>query len=57
MEARVLNVKRMLETHDLDEDLHLQPGDLLYVPQSTVSKIRRYMPVPNLGMYLNSSQF
>ncbi len=57
MEARVLNVKRMLETHDLDEDLYLQAGDLLYVPQSMVSKIRRYMPVPNLGMYLNSSQF
>lgn len=57
VEARVLNVKKMLNTRDLAEDLHLLPGDLLFVPQSAVSKIRRFMPVPSLGMYANGTQF
>jgi protein involved in polysaccharide export with SLBB domain len=35
----------------------LRPGDLVFVPQNTISKIRRYMPLPNLGMYVNPTQF
>jgi polysaccharide biosynthesis/export protein len=57
VEARVLNVKKMLGKGQLTEDAHLRPGDLVFVPQSTVSKVRRYLPVPNVGMYLNGSQF
>jgi polysaccharide export outer membrane protein len=57
VEARVLNVKKMLSKGQLTEDAHLRPGDLVFVPQNTVSKVRRYLPVPNVGMYLNGSQF
>lgn len=57
VEARVLNIKKMRNGHQLGEDPHLRPGDFLYVPQSRVSKIRRYLPVPSMGMYLNGSQF
>ena len=35
-----LNMKRMLKNADLAEDTHLQPGDLVYVPQNTFSKIK-----------------
>jgi len=56
-EAQVLNVKKMLRERNLQEDVHVCPGDFLFVPQSTVSQIKRYVPVPNLGMYLNPSQF
>jgi polysaccharide export outer membrane protein len=35
-----LNMKRMLKNADLTEDTHLQPGDLVYVPQNTLSKIK-----------------
>jgi polysaccharide export outer membrane protein len=57
VETRLLDVKRMLNSTDLKEDLHLKPGDLLYVPQNTLSKLRRLMPTSSLGMYMNSAQF
>lgn len=50
-EARVINVKKMLKSHDLAEDVHLQPGDMIFVPQNRISKISRYLPTTNLGMY------
>jgi polysaccharide biosynthesis/export protein len=55
VEAHLLNVKRMLNSRNLDEDVHLKPGDMLFVPQNSISKIRRYLPISSLGMYLNHS--
>lgn len=57
MEARILNVKQMLNSHNLTEDFHLRAGDLVYVPQNRISKIRRYLPTSSLGTYVNPSQF
>lgn len=56
-EARLLNVQRMLKSKDLSEDLHLRPGDLLYVPQNTLSKVRRLVPTSSLSMYVNPTEF
>jgi protein involved in polysaccharide export with SLBB domain len=56
-EARILNVKQMLKTRNLAEDFHLRAGDLLYVPQNTISKIRRYLPTSSLSTYVNPTQF
>lgn len=56
-EARVVNVKKMLKSHDLTEDIHLLPGDMIYVPQNRISKIQRYLPTTNLGMYGYPSNF
>lgn len=50
-EARIINVKRMLKSHDLAEDVHLQPGDMIFVPQNNLSKILRYLPTSSLGLY------
>jgi|ERR1700693_316402 polysaccharide biosynthesis/export protein len=47
-EARRLDVKQMLASKDLSEDIHLRPGDMIYVPQNKISKIRQY--IPNSGM-------
>lgn len=49
-ESKVLNVKKLLATRNLSEDLRLQPGDLVYVPQNKYSKIRPYIPTPNTGV-------
>ena len=57
VEARVLNLKKMLNAHQLGEDPHVRSGDFLFVPQNTISKIRRYLPAPGVGMYVNGSQF
>ena len=56
-EARVLNVKQMLNSRNLAEDFHLRAGDLLYVPQNRISKIRRYLPTSSLSTYVNPTQF
>jgi polysaccharide export outer membrane protein len=56
-EARVLNVKQMLNSRNLAEDFHLRTGDLLYVPQNSISKIRRYLPTSSLSTYVNPTQF
>jgi polysaccharide export outer membrane protein len=56
-EARLLNVKKMMKSRDLREDIHLRPGDMLFVPQNAISKIRRYLPTSNLSTYFNPTQF
>ena len=48
-EAKLLNVKKLLATRNLSEDVYLQPGDMLYVPQNAFSKIRRYIPTCKHG--------
>ncbi|MBZ5719588.1 MAG: polysaccharide export protein [Acidobacteriia bacterium] len=57
VEARLLDVKRMLNSRNLEEDAHLMPGDLLFVPQNLISKVKRYLPASNLGMFWNPAQF
>ncbi len=49
-ETKVIDVKRILAKNDIAEDLSLQPGDMLYVPQNTSSKIKKYIPIPGVGM-------
>jgi polysaccharide biosynthesis/export protein len=56
-ESHVIDVKKMLDSHNLNEDLHLQPGDFIYVPQSRISKIRKYVPTNAMSWYMNPLQF
>lgn len=51
VEVRKLNLKRMLKKGDLTEDLMLQPGDMVFVPQTAISKIERFLPTSSLGVY------
>ena len=57
VESKVLDVKSMLKSGNLAEDIHLQPGDLIFVPKNTMSKLRRYLPTSSLGTYLNPASF
>lgn len=57
VEARVFNVKQMLGSHNLQEDPHLLPGDMVFVPQNKVSKLQRFLPTASVGAYLNPTQF
>lgn len=52
-EAKLLNVKKLLASRNLNEDIRLQPGDLVYVPQNRISKIGRFMPSSAVGAYYN----
>jgi polysaccharide biosynthesis/export protein len=57
VEARVFNVKQMLASRNLEEDPHLLPGDLVFVPQNKISKIQRYLPTASMGAFLSPTQF
>ena len=56
-EAKLLNVKKLLATRNLSEDVQLQPGDMLYVPQNELSKIRPFLPTSSMGAYYNPAMF
>ncbi len=57
VETQLLDLKRMLKKNGLKEDAHLRQGDLIFVPQNTISKISRFLSKPSLSMYMSSSQF
>ena len=51
MEVKKLNVKKMLASGNLREDIRLQNGDTLFVPQNTFSKIKGVvLPRPSAGV-------
>jgi len=54
--ARKIDVKKMLKSGNFDEVSYLQPGDFLYVPKSTFSKIAPFIPSTSLGAYVNPFQ-
>lgn len=43
-EVRELKIKDILRGKNISEDLHLRPGDMLYVPEKTISKFQQYVP-------------
>ena len=51
MQGRILDVKKMMHTKNLSEDLHIMPGDMIIVPQNRISKIKPF--IPNTGVYVN----
>jgi len=44
IEAHLVNVKKMENDRNLKEDLHLKPGDMVFVPKSWISKIQQFIP-------------
>ena len=57
VESHVLNVKGMLSSRKLDEDFELMSGDMLFVPQNRISKIKRFLPVASLSTFFTPAQF
>jgi protein involved in polysaccharide export with SLBB domain len=57
VEAHVFDVKKMLKEKTLSEAPRLKPGDLVFVPQNSISKIERFISKPSLSMYVSSTQF
>jgi polysaccharide export outer membrane protein len=56
VQAKKLNMKKMLKEANLEEDTYLQPGDFLYIPKNTMSKISKFIPTSSVGMYTNPLQ-
>ncbi len=53
VQAQIFDVKKMLASRNLAEDPRLMPGDMLFVPQNYISKIRKYLPTSSMGLYAN----
>lgn len=57
VEARVLNVKKMFRSGNLSEDMQLHPGDMIFVPQNRISKLKKFLPIPRPDIYVNPASF
>jgi len=56
-EARIINMKKMLNSRNLQEDPVLHPGDMLVVPKNALSKIKPFLPTTAAGAYYNPGTF
>jgi polysaccharide export outer membrane protein len=43
-EVRELKLKDILNGKNISEDLHLQPGDMIFVPETFITKFKKYVP-------------
>jgi protein involved in polysaccharide export with SLBB domain len=43
-EVKPLDFKQLLRGHDFEEDAEVRPGDMLFVPQNLLSKLKRFIP-------------
>jgi polysaccharide biosynthesis/export protein len=51
-EVKDLNMKKMLNSkRSLAEDVHLEPGDLVFVPTNFISKLKPYLPSESVSAF------
>jgi polysaccharide export outer membrane protein len=51
-----INLKDILNGKNVNEDAFIKPGDMVYVPESTITKFRKYVPYSvNAGSYLSET--
>jgi polysaccharide export outer membrane protein len=53
-EVKVLNLKSIRRTADLENDLTLQPGDIVFVPRDKITKIERFMKLASVAAFMAS---
>lgn len=46
-----LDLKKILQGHNVQEDPEIRSGDMLFVPQNAISKIERFIPRTGMGAY------
>jgi polysaccharide export outer membrane protein len=56
-EIRVLKLGKLKATSDLERDMELESGDMLFVPRNKVEVVSRYIKLANIGTYFNPLQF
>jgi polysaccharide biosynthesis/export protein len=52
VEVKNIDVKKVY-AGNLQEDIHLRPGDMLLVPQNRFSKVKPFIPTSSVGAYFN----
>ncbi len=51
-EVKLLNLKSVRRTADLENDLTLQPGDMVFVPRDKISRIERFMKLASVAAFM-----
>jgi len=57
VEVKKLNVKRMLSGKDTREDVHLEPGDMFFVPKGKFASVAPFIPRASVGTYIAANTF
>jgi polysaccharide biosynthesis/export protein len=56
-EVKKLNLKQLLNGHNIKEDVHIQAGDMIFVPDKFISNFRKYVPYGlGTGLGFNGNQ-
>lgn len=50
-EVKPLDLKKILQGHNVSEDPEIRTGDMLFVPQNFISKIKKFIPSSGMGAY------
>lgn len=50
MEVKKYNLKDFLNGKNVNEDAEVRPGDLIFIPEKTITNFRKYVPY-TLGLY------
>jgi len=56
-EVHILNLDKITKTKQLEQDMQLEPGDMLLVPTNRVETFTRYMKAANFGTFLSPTSF
>src|SRR5437016_3599059 len=51
-DVKLLNLKNIRRTSDLENDLTLQAGDMVFVPRDKISKIERFMKLASVAAFM-----
>lgn len=49
-EVRVINLHRISKTSQLERDMSLEPGDIVYVPENVATQFGKIMRIPNFSL-------
>jgi polysaccharide export outer membrane protein len=50
---RSIDIKKMLSSGKMDEDIYLRSGDMIMVPKSLIAKLKPWIPSSSLGMFMS----
>ncbi len=52
-ETRLVNLKQLATVRGINENLELRPDDILFIPQSRISKVERFVRWGSFGIFAN----
>ena len=55
VQVKKIDVKKMMTAGNLQEDLDIKPGDLIWVPKSAFATVSRFIPYSSMGLFYGHS--